>query len=68
MNLPPYTTRALVQECMVDRVRMSLIGRTHHEGARSGLRWLTNYIADNSTGVLSASEVRLMLAPMMGAR
>lgn len=54
--------------CMVDRVHMHFIGRAHHEGARSGLRWLTNYIADNSSTPLPASEIRLMLAPMMVPR
>ena len=54
--------------CMVYRVHMNFIGRARHEGARSGLRWLTNYIADNSATPLHASEVRLMLAPLMVPR
>lgn len=33
----------------VERLSTSLVGRTRHEGARSALRWLSNYIEDNST-------------------
>lgn len=51
-----------------ERVHMHFIGRARHEGARSGLRWLTNYIADNSATPLTAGEVRLMLAPLMVPR
>lgn len=48
-----------------ERVHMHFIGRERHEGARSGLRWLTNYLADNSEGALTAGEARRMLAPLM---
>lgn len=44
--------------CPVQRLRTRFIGRQRHEGARSGLRWLADYVADNATRPALPGEVR----------
>lgn len=51
--------------CPVDRLKTEFVGRQRHEGARSGLRWLTRYVADNSVRALPATDVRLAFAPIL---
>lgn len=53
--------------CPVERLRTEFLGRAHHEGLRSGLRWLSSYVADNSTVQIPASGVRALFAPLMCA-
>ena len=51
--------------CPVDRLRTVFLGRAHHEGIRSGLRWLCSYLADNAPVQIPAREVRALFAPLM---
>lgn len=52
--------------CPVERLRMEFVGRQRHEGIRSGLRWLTTYIAENSDRALPVADVRRAFAPILG--
>lgn len=46
-------------------IHMRLMGREKHGDAASGLAWLADYIAENSSTALPAGEVRAMLAPVL---
>lgn len=52
-----------------DRTAPEFLGRTRHEGARSALRSLCAYLADNAAGERTVPAVRLrgLLGPMMSA-
>lgn len=49
----------------VSRIRMRLLGRQRHLGLRNGLKWLSNYLADNSDGRLTGVAVRQSLGPVL---
>lgn len=53
--------------CPVERLRTEFLGRTRHEGIRSGLRWLCAYVADNTDpgALVSARNVRALFAPLL---
>lgn len=51
---------------IAERVSTRFVGRTRHEGVRSGLRWVAGYIADNSNGALLPAGARAILAPLLG--
>lgn len=53
-------------KCPVERLRTEFVGRQQHEGIRSGLRWLTSYIAENSVRALPVADVRRAFAPILG--
>lgn len=44
----------------------NFLGRTWYEGARSGLRGLSHYLADNSGGRLTSGDAKKLLRPFMG--
>lgn len=51
-----------------ERLHMRFVGRSRHEGVRSALRSLCNYVEDNApVGKLPRSSVRALFAPLMGA-
>lgn len=49
-------------------LRTRFLGRTRHLGARSGLRWLAQYVADNNEHQLCAPAVRALLGGVMDGR
>lgn len=53
---------------MAERIEPRFIGRDTRSGARSGLRWLCNYIADNCDGKATAVDVRRMFSLVMDGR
>lgn len=42
-------------------LRTRFVGRTRHEGARSGLRWLCGYIADNAVRPILDKDVQALV-------
>lgn len=48
-----------------ERIEMTFLGRSSHEGARSGLRALCSYIADNAISPISAIDVRRLFTLFM---
>ena len=47
------------------RWQVLLLGRTRHEGIRSGLLWLSTYVAENGSDALHVADVRRALGPLM---
>lgn len=50
---------------VVDRLHVDFLGRTTFEGPRHAMRWLADYIADNSDGRLAGIEARNLLRLVM---
>jgi len=50
----------------VERVRVRFVARTRHEGPRQAMRWLANYVQDNSTGAQFSARraFALLMAPV----
>jgi hypothetical protein len=52
---------------LAERVRMRLLGRTSHEGLRSGLRWLSAYIEQNASRPAIHGEARELFRPLLAS-
>lgn len=53
---------------IAETLHTRFMGRTSHEGPRSGLRFLADYIADNATRPALPRDVRHLLAGVMQGR
>lgn len=60
--------KQVVKGYIAERIEMRFLGRTSHEGARSGLRSLCSYLADNAVVPTSAIDVRRLFALVMDGR
>lgn len=65
MERRPVFIKQVVKGYIAERIEMRFLGRTSHEGARSGLRAMCSYIADNAIVPTSAIDVRRLFALVM---
>lgn len=52
---------------VVERLQLEFVGRERHEGIRSGLRWLANYVGDNATRPALRGEARAAFRLILNA-